>query len=305
MHYKKKILTYIIKKIPYFKKIYIENLNYKKNSCFPPGHYYSPIVLVDDLSKHEHNIWNKSETYGITGINLNTENQIDLINNLSMYYCEIQYSSEKQKNLRYYYENGFYSYTDGIVLYSMIRHFKPNRIIEIGSGFSSALMLDVNQLYFNHSINLTFIEPYPNRLYSLISNKDKTNTNIIESKLQSIPIEVFEKLETGDILFVDSSHIVKTGSDVNYIIFDILPNLKRGVLIHFHDIFYPFEYPKKWVFGGRNWNENYFLQAFLMYNNNFEIKLFSDYIHKHHKDAFRNMPLTYKSTGGNLWLERK
>ena len=92
---------------------------------------------------------------------------------------------------------------------------------------------------------------------------------------------------------------------MNYILFDILPVLKSGVLIHFHDIFYPFEYPKEWVLSGRNWNEDYFLKAFLMYNNKFEIRLFSDYMHKHHKEAFIDMPLSYKNPGGNLWIEKK
>src|SRR5205814_62343 len=118
-------------------------------------------------------------------------------------------------------------------------------------------------------------------------------------------LETFEKLNSGDILFVDSTHVVKTGNDVNYILFEIIPRLKSGVLIHFHDIFYPFEYPKDWVFMGRNWNEDYFLKAFLMYNNEFEIILFSDYLHKHHKEIFKEMPLCYKNSGGNLWIRKK
>ncbi len=96
----------------------------------------------------------------------------------------------------------------------------------------------------------------------------------------------------------------KTGSDVNYILFDILPILNKGVFIHFHDIFYPFEYPKKWVYEGRNWNEDYILKAFLMYNSEFKIRLFSHYLHELHKDTFKDMPLCYKNTGGNIWLEK-
>jgi len=98
--------------------------------------------------------------------------------------------------------------------------------------------------------------------------------------------------------------VVKTGSDVNYILFEILPLLRSGVLIHFHDISYPFEYPKEWVYMGRNWNENYFLRAFLMYNCNFKILLFSDYIHKHHKEAFSYMPMSDLDPGMNIWLEK-
>ncbi len=92
---------------------------------------------------------------------------------------------------------------------------------------------------------------------------------------------------------------------MNYILFEILPRLKSGVLIHFHDIFYPFEYPRDWVFMGRNWNENYFLKAFLMYNNQFEIKLFSHYLHQHHSTVFKEMPLVYRNGGGNLWIEKE
>src|SRR5690606_8620162 len=115
-----------------------------------------------------------------------------------------------------------------------------------------------------------------------------------------VPLAVFEELNAGDMLFIDSTHVAKTGSDVNYILFEILPRLKSGVLIHFHDIFYPFEYPRDWVFNGRNWNEVYFLKAFLMYNTTFEIKLFSHYLHKHHPNVFEAMPLCYRNHGGNL-----
>ena len=279
--------------------------NFKKNSCYPAGHYYSPIISVDNIKKREFEIWSKVGTDGITGIDLQTEKQIKLVKSFTKYYDEIPFSSEKQTKNRYYFENGFYSYTDGIMLYSMMRHSQPKRIIEIGSGFSSAVMLDTNELFFGNQIELTFIEPYPERLRSLINDNDKKTATMIESDVQLISLVNFEKLEAGDILFIDSTHVVKTGSDVNYILFEILPSLRSGVLIHFHDVFYPFEYPKEWVFMGRNWNEDYFLKAFLMYNNRFEIKLFSDYLHRNHKDVFKDMPLTYKNFGGNLWLEKK
>jgi predicted O-methyltransferase YrrM len=302
----KRKATKLINKLPYVRGLYQENLDLKRNSCFLPGHYYSPIISIDNIKEREDNIWNNSKTDDIAGINLNTQKQIDLIkDNLSKFYNEMLFKSNKQKNVRYYFENDFYSYTDGIILHSMIRHFKPQRIIEIGSGFSSAVMLDTNEFYFNNEINLTFIEPYPDRLKSLMSEEDKKHNIIIEKDSQLVELEYFDKLEAGDILFIDSTHVSKTGSDVNYILFEILPSLKKGVLIHFHDIFYPFEYPKEWVFQGRNWNEDYILRAFLLYNNKFEILLFSDYIHKHHKEAFIDMPLTYKNSGGNLWLVKK
>ena len=166
-------------------------------------------------------------------------------------------------------------------------------------------MVDTNELFFNHQINLTFIDPYADRLFSLMNEKDKETINVIQSDVQLLSLDVFSTLEAGDILFIDSTHITKTGSDVNYILFEILPNLKRGVIIHFHDIFYPFEYPKDWVFRGFNWNEDYILKAFLMYNETFEILLFSEYLHLHHTESFKNLPLCYKNYGGNLWIQKR
>jgi hypothetical protein len=122
--------------------------------------------------------------------------------------------------------------------------------------------------------------------------------------VQSVSLDLFKTLEAGDILFVDSSHVVKTGSDLHHILFKILPILEAGVFIHFHDIFFPFEYPEPWVMAGRNWNENYLLRAFLMYNKNFRIRLFSDQIYKHHTEAYWEMPLAYNVQGTSLWIEK-
>lgn len=300
----KKILQKIIQRLPLIGEMYLENKEYKKNSAFPPGHYSSPIVSVDDIKNRENDIWKGLHVNGINGINLNTEEQLLLLKEFVKYYKEMPFGDQKKDNLRYYFDNIYYSYTDALTLYSFIRHYKPKKIIEVGSGFSSALMLDTRNLFLNNDIELTFIEPYPQRLYTLITETDKKNSKVIVEDLQKINVSHFEQLEANDILFIDSSHISKSGSDVNYILFDILPKLKSGVLIHFHDIFYPFEYPKDWVFGGRNWNEDYILRAFLMYNNDYKIKFFSHYLHTHFKDAFSEMPLFYKNTGGNLWIQK-
>ncbi len=107
------------------------------------------------------------------------------------------------------------------------------------------------------------------------------------------------------MLFIDSSHVSKTGSDLNFVLFDILPVLKSDVLIHFHDIFYPFEYPEEWVYEGRSWNEIYLIKAFLMCNSEFEILFFSHYLHIHLPGSFESMPLCYHNPGGNLWIQKK
>lgn len=294
----------LIDRLPYVRRLVRENEELKQGALYPAGHFYSPIVSAGQIRKWEGEIWKKKDVDGIEGIDLRTEEQRTLARELSAYYSDLPFPAEKQPDRRYYFANDYYSYTDGIVLHTMIRHFRPKRIIEIGSGFSSAVMLDTNELFFDNAIQFTFIEPYPERLLSLMSPKDHENTTLVQSEVQSVSLDIYQQLQAGDFLFVDSSHVVKTGSDVNHILFDILPLLSRGVLIHFHDIFYPFEYPKDWVLGGRNWNENYFLKAFLMYNDTFRIRLFSDYLHKHHRLAFQDMPLAYKNSGGNIWLEK-
>ena len=301
----KQNLILLLNKLPYIRGLYHENINFKKKLLYPSGHFYSEIVSVEEVMRRQNTIWGKENIDGIRGIDLNVDDQIKLVKQFELYYGEIPFPKIKSHDKRYYFENEFYSYTDAIFLYSIIRHFKPNRIIEIGSGFSSSVMLDTNEHFFNKSINLTFIEPNANRLKSLLNENDYDTIAIIEKFVQDVKIETFEKLNYGDILFIDSTHVVKTGSDVNYILFEILPKLKSGVIIHFHDIFYPFEYPKEWVFMGRNWNEDYFLRAFLMYNKEFEIMLFSHYLNKHHKHIFTEMPLCLKNTGGNLWLRKK
>ena len=150
-----------------------------------------------------------------------------------------------------------YSYSDAIVLYSMMRHLRPQRIIEVGSGFSSAVMLDTNELFLGHQVACTFIEPHPECLLGLMSGDDRTRVTIIAHRLQDVELGVFTALDANDILFIDSSHVLKVGSDVQRIFSEIVPALRPGVYIHFHDVFFPFEYPRHWIERGRHWTEAY------------------------------------------------
>lgn len=273
----------------------------KNAEFFPPGHYYSAIPSLEDREAFLAQPLPEQE---ILGINLNAEKQFDLLKQFKNYYDESPFQDGKSNGLRYYYINPSYSYTDALTLYSMLRKFKPRRIIEIGSGYSSCAMLDTAELFLDDKIEFTFIEPYPELLHSLIKERDKKH-NILPVKLQDVDRDIFRSLEANDILFVDSTHVSKLGSDVNRIIFEILPILKQGVLIHFHDIFWPFEYPSDWIKKGFAWNEAYMLRAFLEFNDNFEIMFFAGFLHNHHHDWFEeNMPLCLKNTGGNIWLRR-
>lgn len=297
----KKYLINKLNKLPYIRGLY----NLTLNTHHPNGHYYSPVFSIEDIKKREHQIWGNLDNKDISGIDINIEQQIETISLMKNFAQDFS-STISKKSCRYTTKNFMYSYNDGIILYAIIRLLKPNRIIEIGSGYSSALMIDTNEIHFKNKIDLVFIEPFPKeRLNNLMTLEDSYRCKVLENIVQSVPLSEFKKLKKGDILFVDSSHVSKTGSDLNYILFEILPVLRRGVMIHFHDIFHPFEYPKEWVYSGFNWNENYILRAFLMYNSNFKIKFFADYLNKHYKKSLKEFNFIEKGKkGSSLWIEK-
>jgi len=274
---------------------------YESDSAFAPGGFYSPIPSIMEIEEFN---FDNLQTKKLLGIDLNDEEQISLLNSFETFYKDLPFTDEKSEGLRYYYKNDFYGYSDAILLYCMIRHLKPKKIIEVGSGFSSSVTLDTNEKFMGKSINCVFIEPYPARLESLLKNDD--NVTIHKKWLQEIPIEIFGELNKNDILFIDSTHVSKFNSDVNYVLHEILPVLAHGVHIHFHDVIYPFEYPKKWLLEGRAWNEQYILRAFLEYNNDFKIVLFNTYLQEKYMEKIVNrFPLLYKNTGASIWIKKK
>ncbi len=271
----------------------------------PPGHFYSPIPSLIEIKRDEPSIFGNIAR-NILGLELHEAEQLKLLDQFVAYYAEMPFQSQKCEGLRYYFENPAYSYSDAILLHCMIRHLKPKRIIEVGSGFSSCMTLDTNELFFGGSITTTYIEPYPELLMSLIKDIDKSALKIIPTRLQDVDLREFEALQANDILFIDSTHVSKINSDVNRIFFDILPRLSSGVHIHFHDIFYPFEYPKDWVYEGRAWNEMYLLRAFLQYNSAFRVVLMNTYMEHFHEPLFQEkMPLCLKNTGGSIWIRKE
>jgi predicted O-methyltransferase YrrM len=244
----------------------------------------------------------------IPEIELRENEQLELLDKLASHLKEFSAIQQNQpSNWRYYPANGYFEQADAALLFAMIRHYKPSKIIEVGSGFSSALMLDINEQFLDNAINLTFIEPYPERLNTLISGPFRT-PELIQKKVQHVPVEFFSQLEAGDMLFIDSSHVSKTGSDLNYLLFQVLPQLKKGVYIHFHDIFFPFEYPEHWVlnwFKGFGWNEVYLLKAFLMNNTRYKIVYFNSFMNTYHKEkTTRFIPEAGVNTGGSIWIQK-
>jgi predicted O-methyltransferase YrrM len=286
--------------LPYY---FVEK--YKKRNgggAFDPGGYYSPIPSMEEIKGHNFSV---PLLESLPGIDLNGNEQMNLLDTFEPFYRELPFTDKKSAGLRYYYENGFYCYSDAILLYCMIRHLKPKKIIEAGSGFSSSVTLDTNEKFMGNTINCIFIEPYPERLESLLKNNDRENVTIHKKRLQEVPIETFKKLGENDILFIDSTHVAKFNSDVNYVFHEILPILDHGVYIHFHDVVYPFEYPQEWLLEGRAWNEQYMLRTFLEFNKEFKIVLFNTYLESMYKAKIKSrFPLLYKNTGGSIWLKR-
>jgi predicted O-methyltransferase YrrM len=269
-----------------------------------PGHFYSPLPDIQLVDRNKATLFDRHMN-SIPGIENYVEDQLALVEKFSDYYDQLPFKSEKPSGQRFYFQNPFFGYGDTIILYSMIRHFQPKRIIEVGSGFSSAVMLDTNDLFFSKKIAFTFIEPFPERLFSLFSKEDKKQHEIVIESLQNVPLERFSALDARDILFIDSSHVAKIGSDVVHILTNILPRLNNGVIIHFHDIFWPFEYPEEWIREGRAWNESYILKAFLQFNSNFKILFFSSYLALHHERVLeQHLPLFLKMPGASLWIEK-
>ena len=270
-----------------------------------PGSYYSPVPDREEVKARADELFDGNTDLG-PGIRLRADEQKKLLDELATYYEEFDWSEKPGIGRRFYVPNIFFEIGDAIVLYAMLRRFRPKQVIEVGSGFSSALMLDTNDLFLGGSVHFTFIEPNAERLCSLLTSEDRGRVQLLEKPVQQVAAQVFSSLESNDVLFIDSSHVAKVGSDVNYLFFKILPLLKPGVLIHIHDIMWPFEYPLEWIMEGRSWNEAYILRAFLQYNEAFDILLFNSYLgHTHRKVLTERMPRFLENTGGSLWLRKR
>ena len=282
----------------------VENMDDYFQRYVPHGHFYSPLPSKEDEEKY---CANKPVDVD-SSIRLNIDEQLALCNEMKKFYnpgmfAETESGLGQNGNTRYYYENKFFSYGDGIILNMFLRKTQPKRIVEVGCGFSSAMMLDTCDMFSElGDVDFTFIEPEPERrLLKLVKEKE---INLIKSNLQDLePDLIYNSLEAGDLLFIDSSHVVKLNSDVMFIFDRILPNLKKGVYVHFHDVVYPFVYPDCWVREGRFWNEVFFLKQFLAYNDSWKIVLWPVMLHQKNliQDIF---PILNKDVGGSLYLQK-
>jgi len=269
-----------------------------------PVHYYSPIPDTRTLGPE---VWAvRSE---LPGVDLNETGGLKLLRStLAKYAPELaDVPREEGKPGQYYFNNPAFRSVDATVLYSLVRDGKPKRIVEIGNGYSS-LVIDL-ALSRNEAgaTDYVSIDPYPPKYLDHMTNKPR----MIAKPVQEVPLSVFEGLEAGDILFIDSTHVARIGSDVVYEYLEILPRLSPGVLVHIHDIFLPGEYPETWIKESRFfWNEQYLLQAFLTFNDRFRVTWPGHCMHLRHGPAMAAVISNYSSAASpvespaSFWIVR-
>lgn len=218
-----------------------------------------------------------------------------------------EYQDDLKTCQRFVFDNDWYYGLDVIALYGMLRIHAPKSVIEIGSGYSTKLVMDTSETRLDGSVDVTCIEPNPARLLVGLDTHPYAHFQLYQTMVQDVDLSCFDALEAGDILFIDSSHVIKSGGDVPFELFRILPRLASGVIIHFHDVFYPFCYPMKWIQQGRPYNEAFALRAFLSHNDAYEILFFTDMMAHYDAPDAKSFCKTLGMTrnSGSFWLRKK
>lgn len=273
-----------------------------------PIHYYEPIPDTRILSDA---LW-QGQSYA-QGIDFNAKGQNELLDLFVSYYRAEWESFPRMATAdphQFHHNQGVFRSVDAEILYCMIRHLSPRRIIEIGSGFStlvSAAAIRKNSEERKVDCELTCVEPYP-REFLKAGLPGLRNFRLLSLPLQFVPLEYFDQLNELDILFIDSTHVMRVGSDVNYEFLQILPRLKKGVVVHLHDIFLPAEYQKKWIKESfLFWNEQYLLHAFLQNNSAFRVLWAASYMHLNESARLSSAFSSYTSATewpGSFWMKR-
>jgi len=267
-------------------------------------HYFQPIP---DTREIDPSVWKRHSR--IRGLDIRAEQQKEL---LSIFTARFKNEYDRfprghpSRGFRFYLGNVSFEAVDAEILFCMIRYFKPKTILEIGSGYSTLLAADALSENRRHGSpgKLIAIEPYPPESLSASIPEE---VELLRRPVQKVAFTQFEALRENDMFFIDSSHVCTIGSEVQYEVLEILPQLNPGVLIHIHDIFLPGEYPKEWVLDRhRFWNEQYIVQAFLCFNDTFEILWAGQWMHLNHPallaEAFKSYQLGVSPA--SLWFRR-
>lgn len=275
--------------------------------CWELGHFYSPVPDTRELATPEgrRRVW--PETPRETpGIEWREEAQLALLRELAAQDPLPFPDGPTGDPTDYHTGNPQFSALDAWTLQAILRHVRPSRVIEVGCGWSSLVTARVNRECLGGAAEVVCIEPYPPEF--LAGREIAGIAELIPTPVQDVPVSRFEALGAGDVLFIDTSHVVKTGNDVQYLYHEVVPRLREGVVVHIHDIFLPSDYPPDWVLGGRAWNEQYLVQSFLAFNGAFEVMLGVAWLARLHRQALADAVVggepTLLTGGGSLWLRR-
>lgn len=264
-------------KLPFSKKI----LNYI--GIFPiTDHYYEPQFNLSQLKRDLY----KNRSF--PGFDFNMKKQLKNISNLIYKNELLELNLEKKSpNYNFNIKNNFFENGDAEIYYQLIRHLKPKNILEIGSGHSTLIALEAikkNKSVAKIETKITCVEPYENKWL------DHLNIKILRKKIENLDESYYLALEKNDILFIDSSHVIRPQGDVLKIFFEIVPKLKKGTIVHVHDIFTPKDYPKKWLIEqNKFWNEQYLVEALMMNKDKYEIYLMLNYLKNNAYEQLRKI----------------
>ena len=251
-----------------------------------PIHYYEPIPDFRSITSEQ--LERRRE---FRSIDFGWDAQLQLLRDLSAFRIEFEAADFK---------NDYFNGLDAAVFYSLIRHLRPRRVIEIGSGYSTRFAHKALTRNADGG-KLTCIEPHPEeRLNGL-----RLSVEVIQKRVEEIDVDFFSCLQANDILFIDSSHTVKFGSDVCYEFLEVLPTLRPGVWVHVHDIFFPHDYPAEWLLKRRlALNEQYLLEAFLSFNREFQVALANHWLTLDHSSAAREL-WDGDAVSSSFWFYRR
>lgn len=275
---------------------------------FPAGHYYSSMYDARELVREptRSRIW-PAQPYDHPGIDWNPEGQRSFLRDVLAHQQRLALRPDGDpEDSEYYAANGQYPPLDAWILEGVLRHLRPAAMIEVGSGFSSLITAQVNREHLDGQMRFTCIEPYPR---GFLQRGVEGITELVHEKVEDVELARFEALQAGDVLFIDTSHVVRTGGDVVWLYGRILPRLRSGVHVHIHDVFLPHDYPEAWVREGWGWNENYLVEAFLQFNSGYEVLLAAQWALLNAPAevdlAFPQFAEGAEKGGGALWLRRR
>jgi hypothetical protein len=274
--------------------------------AFPPGHFYSPAVDVDEVAADQARIWPAEPAP--PGLDLDPDAQAAFLDGpLRRWLPDWDYPEQPPPGAppwAFFEANTQFERLDARALYAMLRELRPGRMIEVGSGFSSLLTADVNRRHLGGRLDFRCVEPFPR---PFLQAGVPGIAEVVVARAQQLPGPWFaERLGPGDVLFIDSSHVVKTGSDAVHLYLQVLPLLAAGVVVHVHDVFLPHDYPRDWVLGeARSWSEQYLVQAMLVFGDSFEVLFGSNAAASLHPELLADVLGGHVWGGGSLWLRKR